>query len=353
MPDGFSGPPAPTWPPGVPRGTTRFLRHRRTEGRLDALHVALARHPELYLSRVKEPKFYLGDGGPPPAAGGPGDAKSFAERVWQRDDYEALFDGAPAGAFRVESTPFYLYDEAAQRRIHAEIPGAKMIALLRDPIDRAHSNWTHLWSAGLEPESDFIKACGLQDRRRDAGWAPFWQYLRLGLYGEQLESLYTLFPREQVLLLRYRELREHPVELLDEISRFLGVRTGALTEVSAENVTTHISHSARNRLLSNAVRLGAGVHRRVPGGWWTPVEASLIRRLQSEQRRREPLTPDQRDQLIPYFADDVALLSRLTGESFDDWLDPHRPGHKTALAPTGPIGTGYNSIDRPIREPAE
>ena len=60
----------------------------------------------------------------------------------------ALFDPATAGQLRGESTPFYLYDRAAQQRIRALIPDAKLIAVLRDPIERAHSNWTHLWSAG-------------------------------------------------------------------------------------------------------------------------------------------------------------------------------------------------------------
>jgi hypothetical protein len=70
-----------------------------------ALHVALARHPALYMSAVKEPKFFLTDG-PPSAQGGPGDAKTSREHIWRRADYEALFDAAPAGVLRGESTPF-------------------------------------------------------------------------------------------------------------------------------------------------------------------------------------------------------------------------------------------------------
>ena len=66
-----------------------------------AVHVALARHPSLYMSAVKEPKFFLTDG-PPPAKGGPGDVQTYREHVWRRDDYEALFDQAPAGALRGE-----------------------------------------------------------------------------------------------------------------------------------------------------------------------------------------------------------------------------------------------------------
>ena len=61
-----------------------------------ALHSALARHPSLYMSAVKEPKFFLTDG-PPPTSGGPGDVRTYREHVWRRDDYEALFDPAPAG----------------------------------------------------------------------------------------------------------------------------------------------------------------------------------------------------------------------------------------------------------------
>ena len=75
-----------------------------------ALHVALARHPQLFLSGVKEPKFFLTDESPPPARGGPGDAQTYREYVWRRSDYEALFEPAPAGTLRGESTTLYLRD---------------------------------------------------------------------------------------------------------------------------------------------------------------------------------------------------------------------------------------------------
>ena len=136
-----------------------------------ALHAALATHPGLYLSPVKEPKYYLTDGRPPPRSGqrGPGDAHSAREWIWRREDYLALFDGAPAGTVRGESTPFYLYDRAAQARLAADVPGVKVIVVVRDPVDRAYSNWAHLRADGLEPEADFaaaVRARGPADRRR-------------------------------------------------------------------------------------------------------------------------------------------------------------------------------------------
>src|SRR4051794_37698597 len=68
-----------------------------------ALHAALARHPELHLSAVKEPKFFLCDGVPPDRQHGPGDAHSQREWIWRRGQYEALFDGAPEGTLKGES----------------------------------------------------------------------------------------------------------------------------------------------------------------------------------------------------------------------------------------------------------
>jgi len=163
-----------------------------------------------------------------------------------------------------------------------------LIALLRDPIDRAHSNWTHLWSAGLEPERDFLRACLLEQERAADGWAHFWRYLGLGRYGEQLTALYDVFPPEQVLVLRYKELRDAPVAAMNRICAFLGVEQGQLGELPVENVTAH--------------------------------------------------------------AGDVQLLEALVGESFQDWIDPHRPDPRAALDPTGRIGTAHGSIDHPLSD---
>ena len=127
---------------------------------------------------------------PPPAYAGPGDAHSQQEWIWRREDYAALFADAPPDALRLESTPFYLYLASARRRIAEELPEAQLLVVVRDPIDRAYSNWMHLWVDGLEPIDDFVAAWHAEDERVAAGWAPFWHYRRLGRYGEQLADLF-------------------------------------------------------------------------------------------------------------------------------------------------------------------
>ncbi|MDT7744082.1 MAG: hypothetical protein QOE59_3160 [Actinomycetota bacterium] len=245
-----------------------------------ALHNALGKHPRLFLPEVKEPKFFLTDGPPPSSGGGPGDVPTWGEHVWRRADYEALFDPAPDGALCGEGTVFYLYDTDAQRRIHDLVPGAKLAAVLRDPVERAHSNWSHLRGAGLEPEADFLTACRLEPQRRAEGWAHFWHYVAQGRYGEQTEHLYSLFDRDQVLLLRYRDLREDPVTTADRVCAFLGVETGRVGEVPRHHVRPDVSG------------------------------------------RTSGPTPAERAAAVPWFADDVARLESLTGWDLVDWVTP-------------------------------
>lgn len=289
-----------------------------------ALHAALAPHPELFLAQVKEPKFFLSDG-PPPARGGPGDAQTYQEHVWRQSDYEALFVPAPPGASLGEATPFYLHDLDSHERIKSLIPSARLIVALRDPVDRAHSNWTHLWNAGLEPEADFLAACRAEPSRIAAGWAPFWHYAGLGKYGEQLRHLYEHFPREQVLLLRYRELRDTPAATLDRVCEFLGVRTGVLTSVPRENVNRHVvEDNALNRALRLLLRGGGRFGHHFPVPLRLAARGPLLTLLHRKHGSRPVTTPQERAALLPQFADDIALLTEVTGESYDDWLSVDR-----------------------------
>jgi hypothetical protein len=300
-----------------------------------ALHAALAQHPELYLSPVKEPKFFLTDG-PPPTQGGPGDAKTYREHVWQRRDYEQLFAAAPPGTLRGESTPFYLYSHDALRRIRATVPQARLIIVLRDPIERAHSNWTHLWSAGLDPIDDFLRACAAEDQRVAAGWADFWHYKRVGLYGEQVQHLFSVFPREQVLVFRYHELVDYPPATLDRICDFLGVSQGVIDHVPRENVTAHPDLTRRHRAMSWIMRASSAVTARLPGHPGKVMLDRLESSLQDGAAPRRPLTWEERQALIPYFEADIRLLGDVTGVDYTNWLRPREDaGGLVGARPSG------------------
>jgi hypothetical protein len=285
-----------------------------------ALHAAMARHPRLFLSGVKEPKYYMCGDSPPPAYKGPGDAHSNQEWIWQRQRYLDLFAGVPENVLAGESTPFYLYNRDARRRIARDRPDAKLIAVLRDPVDRAYSNWMHLWMDGLEPRSDILEAVAKEQERIDDGWAPFWHYQGLGMYGRQLADLYGQFPSEQVLLLRYRDLVDSPAEALERVFGFLGVEPADVRRIPADNSRVFVRDGARARTLGPVIRAGATVGQFLPPNIWRTASKPLIARLHKNGDPARPrLTPSQREALLQPHLPDIELLEEVTGESFADW----------------------------------
>jgi hypothetical protein len=288
-----------------------------------ALHGALARHPEVFMSSPKEAKYFLCDDAPPPHWRGPGDKHSQQEWIWRREEYDALFAQAPAHSMRGESTPFYLWSRGAHRRIAEALPHVRLIAVVRDPIDRAYSNWMHLWCDGLERVPDFHTAFELESQRVHEGYAPFWRYRELGLYGQQLEHLFRYVDPDRVLVMRYRELIEDPAGAVDRACAFLGIATGQVSEIPSDNARTYVEPGWRTRTFGPVIRGGAWLGQFASPDVWRRAEPLLIRRLRGSGEAHRPLlSAEQRSALIDVFADDIALLTEVTGQDFSQWLSP-------------------------------
>jgi hypothetical protein len=192
--------------------------------------------------------------------------------------------------------------------------------VIRDPVDRAYSNWSHLWSHGYEPVGDFVEAVELEPARIADGWAPFWRYVDLGRYGRQLQHLYEHFPREQVLVLRYRELVDQPESTLTRIATFVGLDPDGLDGVPAENVQGWAAPSLANRTLRQVVQTGAWAGQAAPPQVWRAAERPLRGLLQRGSARRPTLSPEARTTVQRHFVDDIGLLGEVTGRDFGDWL---------------------------------
>jgi hypothetical protein len=285
-----------------------------------ALHAALALHPDVFVTNPKEPKYWLCDGAPPPHWSGPGDRHSQREWMWRQDEYADLFRPARPDQARGESTPFYLWSKGAHRRIAEALPKVKLVAVVRDPIDRAYSNWMHLWSDGLEPIADFEHAFSLEGERAGAGWAPFWRYRELGWYGDQLNHLYSYVDPQRVLVVRYRDVVDEPRATVDRVCRFLGIRKGLVSEIPRDNSKPFVAPGWRPAVLGPVVRAGARAAQFAPPSYWRRASEPLISMLAGDRKALRPaLTSEQRQRLLPAFAPDIALLSRVTGEDFSDW----------------------------------
>ena len=119
-----------------------------------------------------------------------------------------------------------MYWEAAPRRVWEYNPRMKLICLLRDPIDRAFSQWNMECQLGFEKLSfaDALKQEAARCRAALPLQHRIYSYTDRGFYCEQIRRLWRFFPREQTLFLKTENLRTRPQESLDRVFDFLCVR---------------------------------------------------------------------------------------------------------------------------------
>jgi hypothetical protein len=148
------------------------------------------------------------------------------------DWYQAHFPLRGKAATVVEDSPSYLFHPEAPRRMKQILPRVKLIALLRNPVDRAFSHYQMNVRKGNEPLS-FEEAIAAESERvgdggdgNDQEWrvASFVSYLRRGLYAEQLQRWLAVFARNQVLVLKSEEFFQHPEPGFERVLAFLGLQ---------------------------------------------------------------------------------------------------------------------------------
>ena len=217
---------------GAPRSGTTWLYH------------LLDRHPDVYMAKPvrPEPKFFLVD--------------ELYERGFQHY-VDTWFKESTAYAAAGEKSTNYLESAAAAERIYRHMPQVKLVFILREPAQRAYSNWA--WSRMNRMEMlDFQNALEQEDER-ERTVAPHLQYARphayfsRGLYATMLRPYLDLFPREQILCLKFEDIILTPGELACRLHGFIGVAprpddTLGLDVVNPSEAGDAMSDDVRRRL---------------------------------------------------------------------------------------------------------
>ncbi len=191
-----------------------------------SLSSDLAAHPQLAAPQHKEPHFFDDEG-----------------QDWQAPDYAALdswYHGSRPGALRFDATPIYSFWPPALERIQRYNPAARLLLLLRDPVERAFSHWAMEYQRGAET-LPFAAAIREGRRRLPAGapLAPAWRvfsYVERGFYAPQLRRALALFPARQVLCLDAARLRQDHAGCLHRIATFLGLEPFPAMAPKQENL---------------------------------------------------------------------------------------------------------------------
>jgi hypothetical protein len=284
-----------------------------------SLHAYLNQHPQIFLSPLKEPNFFAYGDAPSPALQGPGADLIRRNAVMTQDRYERLFDGVAQEIAIGEASVTNLWPRACER-IKAYAPSARLIAILRQPTDRAYSHFLHNRKLGVEPLTDFAAALADEDNRLRRNWPPPLCYRFMSHYAADLQNYLVLFPREQLRIYLYDDFVAQPLSMLQEMYGFLGVDASFASDLRVRYNTARVPR--HQGLLLFLFRPHWAKTLLKPF-----LPASLRRRLTHKVQsynweKPEPLSPQLRHELTLSFTDEITHLQTLLGRNLSHWLTP-------------------------------
>jgi Sulfotransferase family len=309
--------PAEATTPGLPD----FLIVGAPKSGTTSLYRYLSAHPELYLSPVKEPRYFAFPDTPPRFVG-PGSGDLNREIIWRRGEYERLFAGRePHQRMAGEASATYLWAPGTAERIASAIPDVRIVAILRQPADRAFSHFCHNRRLHREPLARFEDALAAEPERRRRGWSFNLLYTDRGRYGTQLTEYHRALDPAQVLVLLYDDLVSDASRTTKRVCAHLGVSDDVELDTSRRyNVAHGRPRSIRlHRLLTGRTRTNLALRRVLPRTAYNLIASRNIAPLPT-------FGPAERDRLTESFADDLALLETVIDRDLSHWLAPTRRG---------------------------
>ena len=275
-----------------------------------ALYHALREHDDVFLPEVKEPHLYayLADRS---VAG-----HLYPDEATARRRYAELYAAADGESAIGDSSTTNLVVAGAAEAIAADVPDARIVAILRQPVDRAFAHWSHFRAAGGEPIADFAEAVRQEAPRRKAGFPFTYRYLDWGRYSTQLPAFLERFGRDRVLLHLYDDLCTDPDAVVRATLRFLELDDArGAPRVERHNEMPVPRFPRVQRAVEGRGRAGRVVRRVVPPG---PRQAAadwtrhrLVRKLVLDAALRAELTQG--------FAEELGRLEQLIDRDLSAW----------------------------------
>lgn len=307
-----------TWANGTIAMTLpNFLLIGAMKSGTTSLYNYLKQHPEIYMSPVKEPRFFALEMEPKPPGPvrlpGPG----FSE-VRDIEIYKSLFDGVTTEKAYGEASPIYIYHPTAPERIHHHIPDVKIIAILRNPTERAFSHYLHICRIGKEPITSFAEAIATEPQRLKDNWSELWHYRRRGQYGEQLQRYFNLFDRNQIRVYLNEDLKTNSQAVFQDIFQFLGVDDQfEISTAQRHNTARKLpKNKAIHSFLTQQNPLKSLVKPLLPARY----RMQLRKQINQKNLAVPTLPQDMREQLVDWYREDILCLQGLIQRDLSAWL---------------------------------
>jgi hypothetical protein len=275
-----------------------------------ALYWYLAEHPAVFMSPVKETN-YFAYGIDAHGRLLYGDPEHHTFPVKTLEAYQQLFAQAAHARAIGEASPIYLECPQAAHRIRTLLPGVRLICALRHPVERAYSDYLMFLRSrgqGFDPAAELSPA---------AAWArPDSHWMRISRYAQSLERYLDAFPRTQLHVLLFDDLKRTPLQAVQAVYRFLEVDPEFVPDLETPHNVGGIPASRVLEGVLTSRTLRAAVQT------WIPVRAvNWVRRLRTRNLRAAPPLPAElKRELTEHFRDDIVRTSELIGRGLEHWL---------------------------------
>jgi hypothetical protein len=230
--------------------------------------------------------------------------------------YHSLFNGNDK--LWLEICPSYLYVEGAAENIYRYNPAAKIVIILRNPVDRAWSNYQHLVRDGAEDKT-FEQALALENERSQAGWVWFWDLYRQGLYSRQVSNYLSRFPVKAVYIARFEDLQRDPADFMRKVEAFLGLSPhhykGAVEK--NESGTPVRGFGWLHRFFFRPGRINMLLRKGLP----LERRKRLAIRFKRVVMRKEHIQEKTRKELVNKYRRDIRALERLIDMDLSEWMN--------------------------------
>ena len=282
-----------------------------------AIYQYLSAHPNIHACFPKEPHFFI-------------------EPEWHRHPaktekkYLGFFSGANKNTkVLMDSSALHVYSLEAQKKIHTFNPDAKIIVMLRNPVDMLISFHNYLYRTFLESEPDFKKAWELQSLREKGESIPksckypiVLNYKNLGRLGFHVSNVLMVWPREQVRFVFIEDFVADPLKEYRSILEFLEVPYDGKTDFPRVNEGGGWRSPVIGKIMLGLWPLIIEIVS------WLDVFNLLKKpefwmhlwKMNSKEEEKIEIDKEFREKLIQEFREDIKLLSDITGKNLDSWM---------------------------------
>ncbi|MBX7226792.1 MAG: sulfotransferase [Chitinophagales bacterium] len=304
------------------------------KGGTTSLHRYLDQHPEIYMSPVKETNFF---------SRFDIDEKKFSKdyahdvnvdlkkyldgnmaypihiaHVTEPEDYTKLFKNVKNESVLGEISNSYLLYEHAPKEIFKYNPEAKIAMILRNPVERAFSQYVMNLRLGKTLEKDFLKEIRVDDAKPEKGWGANHQYLMVGMYAAQVKRYLSVFNKEQIRVYLYEDYKKNQRDIVKDLYRFLGVSVDFEVDMSEKLNEAGVPKFKKLNYLINQIGIISWAKRNMPRAWREPFKKIFY----SNKKDEIPtIQPHERKWLLDYYMDDIKELEQLLGVDLSNWYN--------------------------------